>query len=153
MLENKFEYDNDRWLQTISYFKRFLQISKIKVDKDFLRDIENDKYRIYFGKKSTFIDSKLHWHESPYGNDFYYWWKMQTLFIVFLIHKNHSIDSQCYMEEACFKYFENYHDNIHLKRHIYLTIRPLLKKNKTILEKLDKLLLKTLRYTDEQTIK
>ena len=47
MLENSFKYDNNKWLQIILCFKEFLNISKILVHKDFLRDIENGKYKLF----------------------------------------------------------------------------------------------------------
>ena len=74
-----------------SYFKEFIEFSQIEVSQDFLKYLSQiNRLPNYcpLGEEFSFIDLCLSWHSSPFGYNYIYWWKLQTLFIVFLIYKN-----------------------------------------------------------------
>lgn len=123
-----------------SYFKEFIEFSQIEVSQDFLKYLSQiNRLPNYcpLGEEFSFIDLCLSWHSSPFGYNYIYWWKLQTLFIVFLIYKNTNTFNQSILAKNCIKCFQQYHSDDNLKKNIYKIIKPCLKRNKKIIKTLD----------------
>lgn len=130
---------NDDW----KYVKKeFLRLSKtlfscFDIPLDFIKKVENvDIFSCPHMETYSFIDGWLVWSYSPYNKPKFYWWKLQTVFILYLVLSNrkHNLNTKK-LHEVCVNYFKGYFtfENVLYKnkqKDLYLLFRPLLYKKK-----------------------